>query len=485
MVASSQISPAGSDLSALIAAAWSAEIIPQLHDYIAIPALSPAFDPDWSANGHIDQAVDQIASWIRSRPVAGMTVSVERLEGRTPVILVEIDPFGSGSTGADTTTTLLYGHLDKQPEMEGWRSHLGPWKPVMEGAKLYGRGGADDGYAAYASLAAVEAVQATGGSHGRLVLLIEASEESGSPDLPSYVDALADQLGDVDLVICLDSGCADYDTMWLTTSLRGLVLGKLTVEIVPEGIHSGSAGGVVPSSFRIIRQLLDRVEDATNGRVLLESANVEIPDYRQAEAKATADFLGPRVYDDFPMIDGASTVSADGTETLLARTWLPSLSYVGVDGIPPTDKAGNVLRPYTALQLSLRVPPTADSEAVERELTEALQADPPYGANVTFTGSDSADGWNAPDLAPWLRDALDDASSRHFGQHLQLFGEGGSIPFMGMLGEKFPAAQFVITGVLGPGSNAHGPNEFIDVAYAEKLTCCVAEVLQAKVDAQS
>lgn len=460
---------------------WPDEIVPQLRDYIAIPALSPAFDPGWAETGYIQKAVDQIYNWMRARPIVGMSVSVEELPGRTPVIMAEIEPFGGdGDVGSDGTTTLLYGHLDKQPEMEGWRDGLGPWKPVMEGSRLYGRGGADDGYAAYASLAAVEAVQASGGAHGRLVVLIEASEESGSPDLPAHVDALATRLGDVDLVICLDSGCADYNTLWLTTSLRGMVFGKLTVEIVNEGIHSGSAGGVVPSSFRIIRQLLDRIEDAADGRVLLESANVDIPAYREVEARATAGLLGSYVYEEYPIVDGASPVAAEPAEALLARTWKPSLAYVGADGLPPTAKAGNVLRPYTSLQLSLRLPPTADSKAVERELAEVLQADPPYGARVSFGEADSADGWNAPDLAPWLREALDEASTVNFGRGMQLFGEGGTIPFMGMLGEKFPAAQFVITGVLGPGSNAHGPNEFLDVAYAEKLTCCIADVLSAK-----
>ncbi len=482
-------SPLGPGPQERISTLWSTEIIPQLQDYIAIPALSPAFDPNWSQSGYLQQAVDQIYDWMRTRPIEGMSVSIEELPGRTPVIVAEIEPFGSNHTTSshttsNETTTLLYGHLDKQPEMEGWREDLGPWKPVMEGSKLYGRGGADDGYAAYASLAAIEAVQAAGGRHGRLVVLIEASEESGSPDLPAHVDALAERLGDVDLVICLDSGCADYNTLWLTTSLRGMVFGKLAVDIVNEGIHSGSAGGVVPSSFRIIRQLLDRIEDATDGRVLLDSANVEVPEYRRAEAHATADLLGSYVYEEYPMVDGASPVSPEPAEALLARTWMPSLAYVGADGMPPTAKAGNVLRPSTALQLSLRLPPTADSEAVERELTEVLQAEPPYGARVSFADTDSADGWNAPDLAPWLKDALDAASVANFGRNMQLFGEGGTIPFMGMLGDKFPAAQFVITGVLGPGSNAHGPNEFLDVAYAEKLTCCIADVLSAKVTAE-
>ena len=346
----------------------------------------------------------------------------------------------------------------------------------MEGTRLYGRGGADDGYAAFASLTAIEAIQQGGGSHPRLMVLIEASEESGSPDLPAHVEAMAAELGRVELVICLDSGCATYDTLWLTTSLRGVVHGTLTVDIVTEGLHSGSSG-VVPSTFRIIRMLLDRIEQADDGAVTLGAANVEIPTYRIEEARATATLLGEGVLANVPFVAGARPMVDDPLGALLAKTWKPALSYTGIDGMPPTRSAGNVLRPSTSLTLSLRIPPTADHEAVLRELRARLEADPPYGAAVRFGQAEAAPGWNAPDLAPWLRDAIDAASIDIFGRSMQLYGEGGTIPFMGMLGERFPDAQFVITGVLGPGSNAHGPNEFLDIAYAEKLTACLARVL--------
>ena len=464
----------------LIADAWRDELIPRLQEYIEIPALSPAFDPDWEASGHLGAAVDLVEGWLSSRQeaglVKGMVVYRHELAGRTPVVVAEIEPFGPNAP-TDGGTTVLYGHLDKQPEMEGWREDLSPWTPVMEGSRLYGRGGADDGYAAFASLAAIEAVQQSGGSHGRLVVLIEASEESGSPDLPAHVEALAERLGQVDLVVCLDSGCATYDTLWLTTSLRGLVDGVLDIRIVTEGLHSGGYSGVVPSTFRIARQLLNRIEDADSGRVLVEAATVEVPAHRVAEAEAMAALLGEASIEHVPYEPGAGAMVDDNTQRLLNKTWRPALSYIGVDGMPPTGAAGNVLRPRTALKLSLRIPPTAAPQAVIDELTKTLEADPPYGASVTFADADGAAGWNAPDLAPWLKDAIDGASKRWFGQGMQLYGEGGTIPFMGMLGERFPQAQFVITGVLGPESNAHGPNEFLDVAYAEKLTCCLAEII--------
>ena len=465
--------------AALIADRWRDEIEPRLHDYIAVPALSPAFDPNWEANGHIEAAVELIQTWIAARPLEAMTVEVQRLPGRTPVVLAEIPPFGPDAPAAHETTVLLYGHLDKQPEMVGWRDGLGPWTPVRDGDRLYGRGGADDGYSAFAALAALEAVQCAGGSHARCLVLIEASEESGSPDLPAHIDALGDRLGPVDLVVCLDSGCADYDTMWLTTSLRGLVGGVLTVEILDEGVHSGSASGVVPSSFRIMRRLLDRIEDAETGRFLIDEAWIEIPGHRRTEAEAMVAASGFNGGERYPFVDGAVPVVADGVAALLARTWQPAVSYVGLDGMPSTGSAGNVLRPSTSVKLSIRIPPEVDPDVVEAALRSRLEAEPPYGARVRFTGGEGAWGWNAPELAPWLRAALDQASNESFGADVQLMGEGGTIPFMAMLGDRFPQAQFVITGVLGPESNAHGPNEFLHVPYAERLTSAVARVLDA------
>ncbi len=451
------------------------DIVPVLHDYIAIPNVSPDFDPQWREHGYMAAAVELIAGWCRARPIPGMRLDVHELPGRTPMIVIEIPPTGGG---AADDTVLLYGHLDKQPEMEGWRAGLGPWTPVLDGDRLYGRGGADDGYAAFASLTAIEAVHAAAGAHTRCVVLIEASEESGSPDLPAYVEALGETIGTPSLVVCLDSGCIDYDRMWVTTSLRGMVTGTLNVDIVSEGLHSGDASGMVPSSFRIARALLDRIEDAATGELLLPELNVEIPPGRLAEAQATADEIGA-IADHYPFVDGAGPTTADPAGQLLARTWHPTLSVIGADGLPPTGRAGNVLRPTTALKLSFRLPPTADPAAAAAALTAVLEADPPYGARVEFRAAEFAPGWNAPATAPWLSAALDSASTAAFGRPSRSFGEGGSIPFMGMLGERFPDAQFVITGVLGPDANAHGPNEYLHLPTARRLTMAVAHLLDA------
>lgn len=453
---------------------WADDIVPTLHDYIAIPCVSVYFDPEWRAHGHLDRAIGLARDWCTARAIEGLTVEVLELPGRTPVLLCEVPAFGGG---AHDDTVLLYGHLDKQPEMTGWRDDLGPWKPVLEGDRLYGRGGADDGYAVFASLLAIEAAQRAGIAHTRCVVLIETSEESGSPDLPAYLDALRDRVGTPSLVLCLDSGCLDHERMWVTTSLRGLVAGTLRVDILTEGVHSGDASGVVPSSFRIARQLLERLEDSHTGRLLLEELHVEIPTDRQVQAARTADDFDISTH--FPFVPGAGPMVSDPTEQLLARTWWPTLSVTGVDGIPPVAAAGNVLRPSTSLHLSIRIPPTCDPDAALAAVADCLTADPPYGARVQFLDGHAGPGWNAPTFAPWLDDALADASAHVFGAPHAAFGEGGSIPFMGMLGEMFPDAQFVIAGVLGPGSNAHGPNEFLHVPTGRRLTSCLSLLLGA------
>lgn len=456
---------------------WDEQIVPQLVEYVKIPNKSPLFDARWRENGHMQAAVELVAGWCRAQPIEGMTLEVLEHQGRTPLIFIDIP----GHPDAGDDTVLLYGHLDKQPEMTGWDPDLGPWKPVLRDDKLYGRGGADDGYAAYASLTAIAALHEQGIPHARCVVLIEASEESGSPDLPHYIDALADRLGQVSLVVCLDSGCGDYARLWSTTSLRGLVVGDLRIEILREGVHSGEASGVVPSSFRIARTLLSRLEDERSGYVRIPSLHVDIPEQRRQQAAGVVEALGDRAAGEYPFVAGARPMGEDLTELVLNRTWRPVLSVTGADGLPPLENAGNVLRPHTSLKVSLRLPPTLDPVRALDTVKHVFETEPPYGAKVTFEG-EHAGGWNAPELAPWLERALDEASRAHFDAPAAYMGEGGSIPFMGMLGEKFPQAQFLITGVLGPGSNAHGPNEFLHIPTGKRLTACVSRVLAAHLE---
>jgi len=454
---------------------WNAEIVPTLVEYIAIPNKSPSFEPNWEKLGHMEKAVELFVAWAEKKlPALNATLSVERLPGRTPLIFIDVP-----GSARDGDTVLLYGHLDKQPEMTGWGEGKGPWVPVLEGDKLYGRGGADDGYAMFGALGALLALKEQGVPHARAVVVIEASEESGSPDLPIYMDALAEKIGDVSLVVCLDSGCGDYDRLWVTTSLRGMVGGTLRVDVLEEGVHSGDASGVVPSSFRVLRQLLARVEDIETGAIKGAAFNAEIPAERQRQAKVAAQALGDQVYAKFPWVDGMKPNGAELDQLVLNRTWRPALSITGFAGAPEPVNAGNVLRPFTEAKLSLRVPPTTDAKKASAELKRILETDPPYGAKVSYAGEKDGSGWNAPATAPWLEAALEDASHASFGKPVAMMGEGGSIPFMGMLGEKFPKAQFVVTGVLGPHSNAHGPNEFLHIPTGKRVTEVVARVLAA------
>ena len=468
-------------------ATWRDAIEPTLHAYIEVPALSPAFDPDWKRHGHLDAVARSAAEWARRRAIAGLEVEVVELEGRTPVVWFEVPPFDGASgvddarpSGVDADTVLLYGHLDKQPPMEGWRAGLGPWTPVVRDERLYGRGGADDGYAIFASLAAIEAVQGAGGRHARCIGIIECSEESGSPDLPAHVEQLADRIGHPSLVVCLDSFCGDYDHLWATTSLRGLVGATLQVAVLTEGVHSGTASGVVPDSFRLARRLLDRVEDPDTGRILLPALHAEVPPNRIAELQGIVADLGGAITAPHPYPPGHDATTAavvDPLARLLAKTWEPTLTVVGADGLPPTSSAGNVLRASTTLALSFRLPPTVDALVAARAIEAALTRDPPAGATVTVHVDAAEGGWDAPAFAPWLQAAMDEASRATFGTPSRQLGEGGSIPFMRMLATRFPDAQVLLAGVLGPGSNAHGPNEFLDLPTARRLTASVALVL--------
>ncbi len=453
---------------------WDDDIVPQLVEYIRIPNKSPMFDADWVKNGYMADAVKLMEAWARAQAIPGMQLEVVQLDDRTPLIYIDIPATGP-ETGDDCV--LLYGHLDKQPEMTGWDDDLGPWKPVLRDDKLFGRGGADDGYAIFGSLAAIQALQAQGAPHARCVILIEACEESGSYDLPAYVDHLADRIGKPSLVVCLDSGCGNYEQLWCTTSLRGMAGGNFSIKVLEEGVHSGDASGIVPSSFRILRELLSRIEDEKTGRILVDGLHVEIPAARLTQAKKVAEVLGDEVYSKFPFLPGMKPMGDDLTELVLNRTWRPALSVTGADGLPPLSSAGNVLRPFTSVKLSLRLPPTLDGKRGGELLQEALLRDPPYGAQVELKLEKASTGWNAPAMVPWLEKAIDAASLEFFNKPAMYMGEGGTIPFMGMLGEKFPGAQFMITGVLGPHSNAHGPNEFLHIPMGKKVTASVARVI--------
>ena len=457
-------------LSSTVNSFWNNYILPTLTEYIKIPNKSPSFDPNWEKNGYMNEVLNLAVNWTKKHKPKHSKLYVKQSKNRTPIILLDIP-------GEINGNVLMYGHLDKQPEMEGWNEGMGPWTPVLKDEKLYGRGGADDGYALFSSVCAINALLEQNIKLPRILVLIEFCEESGSPDLPHYMDLCSDLIGSPDLVVCLDSGAGDYKRFWTTTSLRGLIGASLQVDVLKEGVHSGGASGHVPSSFRIARQLLSRIEDQNTGEILLDELRTNIPDYRLEETKEFVSILGDEVVEEFPWKEKTKPSSENNVEGVLRRTWRPALSVVGADGLPPSANAGNVLRPYTKLQLSIRIPPMVDPLKAQKALKKALTENPPYESKVTLHFEEGAWGWNAPETEDWLSNAMEKYSKVFYGKSSGSLCEGGTIPFMAMLGEQFPEAQFVITGVLGPGSNAHGPNEFLHIPYAKKLTACVAAIL--------
>ena len=451
---------------------WDEKIIPALTEFIKIPNESVLFDPAWKAHGHMHRALELVTGWITAQQIAGLSMQVLEDDERTPLLLVEVP-------GSIQQSILLYGHIDKQPPMTGWREGLGPWQPVLDDeGRLYGRGGGDDGYAVFAAIATVKALQQAGQPHGRIVILIECSEESGSCDLPHYINTYEAQIGAPDLIICLDSGAGNYEQLWSTTSLRGMMTLTLKVEVLTEGIHSGISGGIVPNPFQIMRHLMGRLEDAATGKLLPKELFVEIPPARLEQTRQAARVVGVGIVGDLPFAGGVQPLADDYQELLLNSTWRPALAVTGQDGMPSVEKAGNVLLPQLTWKLSLRLPPTLDTTQAEQALRRVLTDAPPFGARVRLEAS-SAPGWDAPPLAPWLEQAASAGSKEFFGKDACYMGLGGSIPFMNMLGERFPEAQFLITGVLGPHSNAHGPNEFLHTAFAKKLNACLVRVVTA------
>jgi acetylornithine deacetylase/succinyl-diaminopimelate desuccinylase-like protein len=459
-----------------VSGVWDDSIVPTLCEYIRIPNKSAHFDSEWEKHGQMDAAAELMRQWCEANALPGMQCEIVRLPGRTPLLFIEV-PASGDARKSSNECVLMYGHMDKQPEFSGWSEGLGPWTPVIRNGRLYGRGGADDGYAVFGSLLALRALAEQKIPHARCVIVIEGSEESGSLDLPAYIDALADRIGEPSLVVCLDAECGNYDQFWCTTSLRGNLTGTLRVDVLREGVHSGMASGIVASSMRIARGVIERVEDAATGRIKLDALHAKIPEDRLQQTRAAASALGAEVHRKLPLVEGMQPMDKDPVELLLNSTWRPTLSVTGVDGIPSLPNAGNVLRPYTAFKLSFRLPPGVDPERAAQAVKETLERDPPCGAKVVFDADPSAAGWNAPSTAPWLEAAMASASKNFFGRDAMYMGVGGTIPFMGMLNEQFPSTQFLVTGVLGPQSNAHGPNEFLDIQTGKKVTACVAQVV--------
>jgi len=451
---------------------WDTEVMPALTEYVTIPAVSPAFNPKWDSTPHLLDTLKLAERFCLAMNLKNADVRIIKAKGRTPILLLEIE----ATTPDIDKTILMYGHLDKQPPASGWDKNKGAWTPVIENNRLYGRGSADDGYSIFSAVTTVKALQNENIPHPRIVILIETCEESGSWDLEHYLETCAETIGNPDLIVCLDSGCGDYDRLWITTSLRGAVIGELEAKILSQDIHSGSSG-MVADSFRILRQLLDRIEDAKTGALLLDEFYMPVPANRKKQIQDTAKIIEKNLIAALPLFKGAAAVSDNPLALITNSTWKPAISYIGADGLPDIKSAANVIRQSTKLLLSIRTPPTLDTDLPAKKLKQMLEQDPPYGASVRFNVLKHAAGWDMPDMGEALEKAVNKASDNCFGCTPCFAGEGGSIPFMTLLAQKFPQAKFLITGVLGPNSNAHGPNEFLHLPYVKKLTRAVSIII--------
>ena len=452
---------------------WEDSILPSLSEFIEIKALSPLFEPKWAELGELDKTIDLFCNWLDNQGISGMKYETHRIDGKSPVLLVTIDGTGPGEV-------IFYSHLDKQPSKpELWSDGLHPLKAVMRDPWLYGRGTIDDGYWGYLCATSVRLLQEAGTPHPRCTFLIETCEESGSFDLPPYLDALTGDLGNPDMIVVMDSGGPDYDHIWMTEALRGLVSGTLSVKVSHEGIHSGNSGGSIPSSFRIIRELLDRVEDSKTGEVLIPEMHVEIGEDVQDKANSLAEIVGGSIWEQFPTVDTLVPVASTTEEMIIAMNWEPTLCVIGADGIPPVQVAGNVLRTNTDLKLSFRIPPGVDSEEVISIVKKILEDDPPFGAEVSFNPDSCADGFHAPPLQGKVRDAIHESSLSLSGLPPLATWTGGTIPFMAMMQRKYPEAMFLCTGTSGPGNNAHGPDEKLHIPSSKRLTVVLSSTISA------
>lgn len=453
---------------------WNSSVEEALKQYIRLPALSPDFDSRWEENGVLYDSLVQAKAWAEKQGIAGLHCEIIRHEGFTPCLFVEIE---AKSRKPFKGSVFLYGHLDKQPENHGWDADKGPWEPVVKNGRLYGRGSVDDGYAFYTSMAAIKALQTLGLEHPRCVGLFETCEESASRHYEEYLNDCTEKLGEIGLVVALDSCSGDYDRLWVTDTLRGMIGGAIEVRTLTAGVHSGEASGIVPGSFMILRNLLDRIEDSRTGEIIPKAFQTNIPPEAREQTREVAEIEGDLIWKAYPWHGSTEPLTKDPYEGLLNRNWRPELTVTGIDGIPSVANGGNVMRPYTRAKIGLRLPPDVNAEKASEEFGKIVTENPPFNADVRFEPVVASDGWVAPKRADWLKQAFLESSQTLWGAAPGFLGMGGSIPLLNVFTGRWPKAQYMVAGALGPGSNAHGPNESLHIDYCKKLISSVAYVI--------
>eukprot|EP00933_Yihiella_yeosuensis_P034893 TRINITY_DN28397_c0_g1_i1.p1 TRINITY_DN28397_c0_g1~~TRINITY_DN28397_c0_g1_i1.p1 ORF type:complete len:537 (-),score=103.45 TRINITY_DN28397_c0_g1_i1:359-1918(-) len=443
-----------------------------LQELVRIPNTTVRTDLEWETNGLLDKATKHVADWFESQNIKGCKVEIFKDPGYIPFLYIEIAATPNSPKAA--STFLMYGHIDKQPHGDGWDPDIAPTGAVVRDGKLYGRGAVDDGYHPFCYGIAIKALQRQGKAHPRMVILSECSEESGSMHLGHYVEKLAPRIGTPSACFCCDAGGDDYETLWVTTSLRGTIRASVNISMLKTGQHSGVFGGAFPDPFRVARMLLARIEDPNTGKILVPECHTKIPIERQSEMKALAISHGflPGIKDQ--LVEGAKPQTEDAFEMRVNSAWAPCMAVCGIDGLPSVAMASPVIHPSVRMMVVIRIPPLVEADVAVKAVKEALESNPPYGAKVeaTVTGYN---GWNAPDLKPNLKEACERACKTYWsGKGIANQCGGGGIPLMNMLSDMFPESSILCTGALGPGGNMHGPNEFLHLEHVQKLTASLA-----------
>jgi acetylornithine deacetylase/succinyl-diaminopimelate desuccinylase-like protein len=379
---------------------WADWYVKGLCEFIEIPNLSPMFDAEFYTNGTTQAAAKHVDDYINKLEIKGITKHSFTPEGKPPMYVYVVEANGNDKN------VMCYGHLDKQPWMMPWREGLGPTKAVIEGDFLYGRGGADDGYAPFSCALAIKNLQVQGLPHPRFALVLETEEESGSPNLLELLALSKEAIGTPDIMFCMDSGAFNWDQLWMTSSLRGIICLDVQIDCAHGGYHSGEVGGIVPETMRIMRHLLDRIDDSKTG-MCCEALNCEIPERFKTEAKFMAELSGPEMYKKYHVCEGVDCMHEEGIDQMyLNNTWRANMAITGAAGLPAIQTAGNVCRPSTSMRLSIRLPPKVNPDDAYAAVTKLLTTDVPYNAKVICTSQGKGQGWCMGELSPWLTEGI-------------------------------------------------------------------------------
>ena len=450
--------------------------LPWTKKFVAVPNTSKAFDPEWETNGRLETACQLCIEYAQAIQIEGIELEMHKDPGVSPLLLGRVAP----SKQVGSIRIVTYGHLDKQPyHSEEWEEGLHPTTPVEKNGYLYGRGAVDDGYNFFTVLAVLKAFQELRIPHDEFLLFYECNEESGCTDIAHYLNKLKEQIGAPDVMFCLDEGSVSNQMFSLSTSLRGALNFSLKVSVLEKSMHSGVASGIVPSSFRIARELLERIESGKTGEMVPE-LQVPVPEQKLKEASANAKLNGSGIHTSLCMCKGVQPVTLNLEELYLNNVWKAQMEVIGQGGIPSLAQAGNVLRDHTELLVSLRTPPTLSCTAAFDTIKNILTSQVPYNAKVEVEMESFGDGWFSGHLSAALISTVDKHSMEVFGNPALLYGSGCTIPFIHLIQQQLPKTLLLVTGADLPDSGIHGPNERLDieflVRFAKTFACILVDL---------